>query len=592
MRGSLLISTFIFLVSLVNAQDILPRGFAPGELAQMPAYIQSVVKSADANRSTDAPDQPIRSMAEWEELQAIVITWAGFQDILAEIVRASQEEVEVIIVCSSEAVVRGQLTQRNVPITDNISFVETTYNSIWVRDYGPNSAYLNDVDSLVLVDWIYNRPRYLDDQVPAAVADFMGVGLYETNTQPDDLVNTGGNYMSNGMGQAFSSELVLDENGPLNNYGTSNHSVEDVDRIMDDYLGVSEYVKMVVLPYDAIHHIDMHMKLLDERTLLVGEYPAGVADGPQIEANIQFSIQTIEAAFGRSFDIVWIPMPPDANGRYPDNFGDYRTYANALFVNKTILVPVYETQYDTTALRIWQETMPGYNIVGIDCNAIIPLSGALHCITKEIGVADPLLISHGRLDDISPGVNTDYAVEAIIKHRSGIQQAFVHYTTDPESGYNSVEMFADDDNDNTWVGYIPQQEERQYVHYYIEAIANNGKTQVRPIVAPEGYFKFFIKGGVTSTRDLFQNDLSVQLNPIYPNPASAITAIPIGILQATNIRLELWNILGQKVDVIFQGTMPEGQHNLFLHAQNYVPGHYQVRLISRTGHISQTLLIR
>ena len=40
--------------------------------------------------------------------------------------------------------------------------------------------------------------------------------------------------------------------------------------------------------YDGIHHIDMHMKLLDESTLLVSEYPTGVADGPQIEANLQY----------------------------------------------------------------------------------------------------------------------------------------------------------------------------------------------------------------------------------------------------------------------------------------------------------------
>ena len=35
---------------------------------------------------------------------------------------------------------------------------------------------------------------------------------------------------------------------------------------------------MPTLPYDGIHHIDMHMKLLDEETLLVSEYPDGVAD--------------------------------------------------------------------------------------------------------------------------------------------------------------------------------------------------------------------------------------------------------------------------------------------------------------------------
>jgi hypothetical protein len=45
---------------------------------------------------------------------------------------------------------------------------------------------------------------------------------------------------------------------------------------------------MPELPYDNISHIDMHMKLLDEETLLVSRYPDGVADGPQINQNINY----------------------------------------------------------------------------------------------------------------------------------------------------------------------------------------------------------------------------------------------------------------------------------------------------------------
>lgn len=36
-------------------------------------------------------------------------------------------------------------------------------------------------------------------------------------------------------------------------------------------MGIERYIKMQTLPYDGIHHIDMHMKLLDEETLLVGQ---------------------------------------------------------------------------------------------------------------------------------------------------------------------------------------------------------------------------------------------------------------------------------------------------------------------------------
>jgi agmatine/peptidylarginine deiminase len=86
-------------------------------------------------------------------------------------------------------------------------------------------------------------------------------------------------------------------------------------------------------------------------------------------------------------------MPPAANGQYPNTNGDYRTYTNSVFVNKTIIVPFYEEKYDTIARRIYENLLPGYNVVGIDCNKIIPSLGAIHCITKEVGVLDPLMIS-------------------------------------------------------------------------------------------------------------------------------------------------------------------------------------------------------
>ena len=78
-------------------------------------------------------------------------------------------------------------------------------------------------------------------------------------------------------------------------------------------------------------------------------------------------------------------MPPDQNGQYPPS-GQYRTYTNSFIVNKTVIVPTYEYQYDTTAIRIYRDAMPGYNVVGINCNSIIGSLGAIHCIMKEVGV--------------------------------------------------------------------------------------------------------------------------------------------------------------------------------------------------------------
>jgi len=539
------------------------------------------------------PTSPVRAMAEWEELQALVIAWNGQSTILSEIVRAAREECKVIICCESQAVINSAkniLTGKGINITSNVTFLVAPNNSIWMRDYGPNCVYSNAVDSLYLVDWIYNRPRPKDDAVPQKIGEYLSVPVYSTTQAPFDLVNTGGNFMSDGMGTAFASKLIFTENGPNNQYGQSNHSVAEVEDILHDFMGIDRYITMPALPYDVIHHIDMHMKLLDEETLLIGEYPYGTADGPQIEANIGYVTSTFQSAFGTPYKVVRIPMPPDVGNSYPDNGGDYRTYTNAVFVNKTVLVPFYEQRFDTTAKRIWQESLPGYKIVGIDCNNIIGSLGAIHCITREIGVHDPLRVIHQQLPCMNhTGWPNGYPVWASLAHRSGIASAKIYYTTDTTAAWQSVDLPDYPLDDTTWThkGFIPVQPDGSTVYYYIQATATNGKTVVHPLPAPKGWWKFCVTNSV-ATNEL-QN---AELLDIYPNPAAAITCIPINTAAKTTGSIRVFNTLGQEIALVFAGELPAGKSNYFLNAAQYVPGTYFVQLQTSSQTVLKKLVVK
>lgn len=577
--------TFSLEAQLTKDTEILPRGFAPGEEEMMRDYMDSR-HSRSQTCNTSIPDAAsVRSMAEWEELQAVVITWAGFSSILTEIVRHAREECEVIIVCSNSALVKNILGGAGVDWSSNVTFIEDNFDSIWVRDYGPNTIYLDDVETLAFVDWIYNRPRPLDDVIPEVIANYLEIDNYCTIDQPNDLVHTGGNFMSDGLGVAFSSRLVLEENDQTNQWGTSNHTESEVEQIMQDFMGITAYPKMEVLPYDAIHHIDMHMKILDEERLIVGEYPAGVADGPQIEANIQFVLSNYTNSYGEPFEVIRIPMPPE-NGQYPDtDMIDYRTYANAIFLNNTILVPTYEEQYDTTGLRIWEEAMPGYNIVGIDCNAIIGLSGALHCITKEVGVSEPLWITHKKVKEACGGTDTE--IMAQIKHKSGISDAFVHYTID-QVNWNIEAMT--DMGDGNFSADLEEFDDGTTVHYYLEATANNGKTITRPMPGAEGAWTFDVVFCAVSNEDILQGKTS--LEEIFPNPASAITCIPVTSVSGMKGLLEVRDVLGRLVETVFDGNIPAGESKYFIDAANYSSGTYFVSLKTENQIHTQKLIVR
>lgn len=566
----------IFLSARLSVAQDLPHYMTAEEQLMMPLYMQTHSEKS----ITHPPTSPVRAMAEWEEISGLCIRWTSSQQtILRQIVVAAKLETIVYIVCSDSNSVRSYLTSNGINFT-NIRFLQKPSDSIWMRDYGQWNVYKNDVDSLYLIDWIYNRPRPNDDAVPSQIAAATGLPLYEMVNSPYDLVHTGGNYMVDGWGTAFSSELILDEN--------TDKTESEIDNIMQDWMGINRYIKMPTLPYDEIHHIDMHLKLLDEETLLVGEYPAETADGPEIEANLQYVLSNYNSVFGTPYKVIRIPMPPDAGGDYPDNYGDYRTYTNSTFINKTLIVPTYAQQYDTTALRILREALPGYKVVGINCNNIINQLGALHCITKEVGTRDPLLITHQPLQNTT-NTTTPYEVDAWIKHKTGIQAATLYYTTDTTQAYQSVSMNLTDVSTDTWTGFIPAQIAGSEVFYYIHAQANSGKQQVRPITSPDGWWRFEVTGFTTIIED---GESINSMFKAYPNPSNGITCIPVKANKTTEGELFLSDVLGRKINSIHSGNFQKGEKNYFINTSNLDAGTYLLILQTAESYLVQKLMIK
>jgi len=587
----------------VNASNAQTQPTWPHAITEQERdYVERVGFEPSVARGIETPPpyDNIRTAAEWEEVEALTISWTSFPCIQKQIVEAAKEECTVIIFAEDMEEVMDYLTgnQCGGALTlENIQIVPTVYNSIWIRDYGANTVYGSWNDDRVLVDWLYNRPRPEDDAIPDVLASTLGLELYSTTGTPNDLMNTGGNWMSDGFGTAFASELIIDENDGGSTWWTDypDHSEEEINQIISDFHGVDTYITMPNLPFDGIHHIDMHMKLLDESTLLMAEYPEGTADGPQINANLEYVLSNFTTRWGTPFDVVRIPSPPEQGfgGGYPDENGWYLTYTNSVFVNNTILLPTYYTEYDTTALRIYEEALPGYNVVGIDCDnngeAIISLSGAIHCITHTVGIEDPLMISHLPLPDTDDTVN-DYDVEAYISHRSQIESATMHWSTNPASEWTAVPMALIDGETENWSASIPAQPLETTVYYYVEANANSGKTGTRPMPAPDGWWSFNVNDASLGINEIEQNSPLLQA---FPNPAAAITCIPLHLRQAAEGQLYLSNALGQQIQMIHSGDFRGGEQKYFFDAQSMAAGAYLLTLDLDTGERwSQHLMIR
>jgi agmatine deiminase len=529
----------------------------------------------------------VRSMAEWEETGTLIVTWTSFKSILAQIIAEASTECKVLVVCNNETNAISQLqNQHGVTINDNIEFLVAPYNSLWVRDYGPNTIYL-DNDELAVVDWVYNRPsRIFDDAMPVKIAEVLDIPIYKTDESPYQMVHTGGNYHTNGDGLAFSSSLVIEENEPLNPYGTEPLTEPEIDEIMNSFMGIDQYIKMDALPYDVINHIDMHFRPLDEETIMVGQYPEGVSDGPTIEANILYVLDNSTTQFGTPWNIVRVPMPPDG-GLYPWSNGDYRTYTNSVIVNNKILMPTYEYQYDTTAIRIYEDHMPGYEVVGINCNQIIPSLGALHCITKEVGAPNPLRIVHQKVTDKGPGT-TSVPVSATVTHNSGIDAVYLYYRLDNNASFESILM--EDQGDNVYSADIVEDFTAVLteVEYYIEGVAVSGKTRTRPVPAPEGFYSFKVE----NVNSVDQIKDSYEMQAAFPNPSNGITCIPIQTRFGTKGSLELYDINGKLLRTIYEGDFPAGNSRYYIHASEFTPGSYLLKFSSEYKTEKQTIILK
>jgi hypothetical protein len=73
-------------------------------------------------------------------------------------------------------------------------------------------------------------------------------------------------------------------------------------------------------------------------------------------------------------------MPPRTDGAF-------RTYTNVIFANGRLIVPTYSTvepDVQAAALALYRRLLPQWEIIEIDCEEMIPLGGALHCVSMNV----------------------------------------------------------------------------------------------------------------------------------------------------------------------------------------------------------------
>jgi agmatine/peptidylarginine deiminase len=512
------------------------------------------------------PIPPVRMCAEWEPARGTLIRWPlgipyslvgelAEDDSLYVLVETQYEEDQAI----------SNFISHGVNI-DHCKFIYTNTYSHWTRDWGPVSIF--DGNGIWgIVDPIFDGYPWVpggrnedeennlnerdwseDDAVNADVAAYFNCELY-----PLPAYLTGGNLMVDGHGTAFSTQQMINENLDI-------MSEEDFFNIVNLYTGIDNYNIMSNTEDYGIQHMDCAAKLLDEETVIIKQLPTWHPEYWRIE-NLAEEFATLENCYGRPYNIFRV---------FCDSYegNSVAAYTNSLILNKKVFIPLFDIEADDTALQVFEDAMPGYEIHGI-YYLYWYYYDALHCRTRAIYDKYMLRIWHRRLDDCVIEAD-EFDINVMIDDRSeaGLieDELKVYWREHGEIDWNTSQLYEITGIDS-FSAEIHWHRPGTVIEYYISASDLSGRAETLPRTAPDGYYSFIVISSSESDEyQVPQPGITVLYN--YPNPFNPSTTISFNLTTSLrqgsagqaenteNIELVIYNLKGQKVKTLDVATRP------------------------------------
>jgi agmatine deiminase len=341
-------------------------------------------RPAETVKAEGVPDRAageiLRLPAEWEPSEAVVIAWpvlypglwAFYRDLVAAIAPAARVDVLIPHAIYTPAVLmylgEGWHDDRR------LRFLVTATDDIWIRDYGPLTCIGRD-GQRIMVDAIFDPPPAPfanDDSFPIRYAAHQGIAGRHLALHLE-----GGNLWSDGQGTIITTEGLYARNHPMPH--------NDVRRQLLEGLGAERLIVVPPLRMEGTGHADVFVKLAAPDTVLVTE-PRSIINGRRL-TEVAEVLRASRNAAGCSYRVLPLPSVPAHV-----NWGVSRiwpSYANALTVNRRVLVPAYGLpERDAAAIAVYREVLPDHEIIGIDARVAANAGGTIHCLTMQIP-ADP-----------------------------------------------------------------------------------------------------------------------------------------------------------------------------------------------------------
>ncbi len=354
----------------------------------------------------------IRLPAEWEPIDCVWVsapqnleTWPGCFD------RAAEQHQTWCDIMRRVGVNVRDLAEVGVPVDD-----------AWCRDYLPIFTYeddrpahsglispdqdvaSNDISNagqrLVAHDFVFNgwggkygpQPRDVD------AARRLIEALNPDEAQPridykqHRTVLEGGSIDSDGRGTVLTTRQCL-----LNANRGHERTEAWVERMLQATLGVTRVIWLPggIAGDDTDGHVDDVARFLAPGLVAAVLADASHPDRKVTQANHDALVQARDA-LDRRLTIVPLPAPEpmfpfEAHAKHGGGQAASRTapaplpasYANFVFVQGHLFVPVFEQRSDEVALRRLDDAVPDATVVPVPAEALVEGLGALHCLSMQ-----------------------------------------------------------------------------------------------------------------------------------------------------------------------------------------------------------------
>ena len=474
-----------------------------------------------------------RVVAEWEPALGTMIRWPlGIPQEL--VIELAAEDIIYVLVESSNQQNQALNNFNNWGVNiGNIVFINTETYSHWTRDHGPQfiigeeywkvvnqqfNGYPEESgcqENFAFEDNSYSASRPLPYELRGWEEDD-NTNIDFANQMNWDIKNlslyfTGGNFMTDGYGMGFSTQLMINENDLNNN---------EFQQIVRDELFLTDYNIFDNPNVLSIQHIDCMAKLVNAETIIIKQVPE---NSPEYDCTENFasSFYELNTFYGRPFNIYRIYCPEISGAWWELN--SVAAYTNSYILNNKVLVPQYGIIEDENALNVYRDAMPGYQVIGFNNDTANPWYGedALHC--RTMGIFDPNMmhISHKsiRTEDIDTNQNIYIQAEIVDygNFNTNLESVILYWKYSAEDGpFNQFNL--DLESDNIYMGNFPNLNSNSLIEYFITATNLNGDTISHPNAGWHVFYSLdFLLGDINNDYSINIQDIVLAVNLVLDN---------------------------------------------------------------------------